>query len=129
MTIYHLLTPNADHLGILGDRTHPTARCRIIFGVGYTEDSRLVDYARDHGWTVEEIDEVPEVFAAWVARLDAWPFGEITLAPHDVADPDPDHHLRFRNDHQVNTHGPDVRFSTPTHLDIRDVLSGALTAA
>lgn len=83
-----------------------------VLGIAYVERLDIAEHLAARGYTVEEVDEVPAEHEARVARLEAWPW-PITVGQADGADPE--HRYRFTD--------PDG-----THHDIRDLLSGALTA-
>ena len=109
--MYKLEAPQ-DSTSIIGDQHNPGS-VRIILGVGYTDRPTLAEWARDHGYTVTKVDETPAEHLQRLARLTAWP-SPIVTGRADGADPDQKY--RFT--------GPDGH----TQYDIRDVLSGAVTA-
>lgn len=108
---YQLTAPNADTVSFIGSESDPAHRAWIIYGTAYTDDEALVPYAERQGYTVATVDGIPPVYAAAVARLDAYPT-KYKNPLVDGADPD----SRFIYD------GPD---GTP--IDIRDVISGVTT--
>lgn len=84
----------------------------LILGIGYTDRHDIAERLAERGYTVDEVDTVPADHDAQVARLEAWPW-PIEVNQNDGADSE--HKYRF-----TSTDGQ--------HHDIRDLLSGALTA-
>lgn len=124
MTIHRLTASEGGKaLHLIGNWREPDERCRIVLGVGYTESERIAEWAAEHDYDVAVVDEIPEAFAEQLGRVDAWPH-EIALWPRDGADPDS--HYRFSNSLGANT--TRAGRSTSHYIDIRDVLSGAVTA-
>lgn len=122
--IYRLAAPDGGSaLHLIGNWREPSERCRIVQGVGYTEHDAIADWAAGRGYAVVEVPAVPPAFTEQLARLDAWPH-EIALWPRDGADPDS--HFRFANTLGANT--TRATRSNNHFIDIRDVLSGAVTA-
>jgi|ABEF01.1.fsa_nt_gi hypothetical protein len=109
---YKLTAPH-DTTSVIGTPHDPEHHFRVILGVGYTDRQHVADWADAHGYTVEEVDEVPAEHLARVARLDAWPQTMIRLSTADGADPD----------QQYRFTGPDGH----TQYDIRDVVNGVTT--
>jgi hypothetical protein len=79
----------------------------------YTDSQTAADWAAARGYTVTEVEEIPDSPLQQSARLDAWPAVVIRTSAADGADPDQKY--RFT--------GPDGH----TQYDIRDVLAGDLT--
>lgn len=110
MTIYKLRAPN-NSTSIIGDR-HTRPALWLILGVAYTDSETVAQYASRNLYAVTEVDEIPNDYVEQSRRLDAFP-GIPVNALTDGADAD----QAFRFD------GPGH-----TQIDIRDVISGRVTA-
>jgi hypothetical protein len=108
----YMLTAQNDSTSVIGDRHDPLSRIRIILGRGYTNSEAAVSFATRAGYDVTEVAQIPPAYLEQVARIDA-----LQIEPsfsQDGADPEAKYMFTGKDGH--------------THIDIRDVISGALTA-
>lgn len=111
MTIFRLDAPS-DTTSVIGTARTDGSHVRIILGVGYSDRAEVADYAARAGYTVTEVDEIPQSYREQSRRLDAWPV-EYKNTLTDGADP--------KSAYTVT--GPDGH----TPIDIRHIIDGTIT--
>lgn len=113
MTIYMLQAPT-DSTSKIGSRHEHGEGCRVILGRGYTTSDAIADYATRAGYTVTEVPEIPPAYLEESARLDAWPKEYLNGGRSDGANPSSKYLV--------------TGLDGQTSVDIRDIISGAVSA-